>query len=84
MNSITATNARSNWFQLLKEAIKGHMPAKISSKEGNAILISEDDYESLLETAELTSIPGMIESVKKARKEKKKGDVYTFDEVFKD
>ena len=83
MNSITATNARSNWFQLLKDTIKGHLPAKISSKEGNAVLISENDYESLLETAELLFVPGLKKSIKKADKEIEGGDLYTMDDVFK-
>jgi len=53
MNTLTATNARSNLFKLLKQTINGHLLTRISSKEGSAILISEDDYESLVETAEL-------------------------------
>ena len=83
MNAFTATDARSNWFQLLKEAIKGHLPTRISSKEGNAILMSEEDYESLLETAELLSIPGLKESIKKADKEIEKGNLYTMEDIFK-
>ena len=84
MNSITASNARSNWFQLLKNTIKGHFPSRISSKEGNAILISENEYESLLETAELLSVPGLAKSIKKADKEIEKGEVYTMEDVFKE
>jgi len=82
MNAITATNARSNWFKLLKEAIKGHLPFRISSKEGNAVLISEEDYESLLETAELLSVPGLKESIKKADKEIKEDKIYTMENVL--
>lgn len=82
MNILTATKARSNLYQLLKKVLKEHLPVKISSKEGNVVVISEEEYESLLETAELLSIPGFKESIKKADKEIEKGNVVAFDEVF--
>ena len=84
MQTLTATNARSDLFNLLKEVIKGHFQTRISSKEGSAILLSEEDYESLLETAELLSIPGFKSSLKKADREIRKGQLYSFDEVFKE
>ena len=64
MTTITATAARSNWFDLLKKTIKGHVLTRVSSKEGNVVLLSEEDYESLLETAELLSIEGLKDSIK--------------------
>ncbi len=82
MTTITATELRTNLFQVLKKTVKGHLLTKISSKEGNAILLSEEEYESLLETAELLSIPNLKESLLKADEEIKKGDVYSVDEVF--
>ncbi len=82
MNTLTATNARVNLFKLLKQTIRGHLHTRISSKEGNAILISEEDYESLLETAELLSISGFKESILEADKEIKNGDVVSMDEAF--
>jgi antitoxin YefM len=82
MNTLTATNARVNLFKLLKQTIKGHLHTRISSKEGNAILISEEDYESLLETAELLSISGFKESILQADKEIENGDVVSMDEAF--
>lgn len=84
MNTITATNARSTLFQLLKETVKGHIFTRISSKEGNVVLISEEEFESLLETAELLEVVKLKESIKKADKEIEKGNIYSFDEVFKD
>lgn len=83
MTTLTATDARSNLFQLLKETIQGHTPTRISSKEGVAVLLSEEDYESLLETAELISEPKLLTSIKKADKEIMTGKVYSFDWVFK-
>lgn len=83
MQTITATNARSNFFQLLKNSVTKHLPTRVSSKEGNVVLISEEDYESLLETAELLSETGFKESIKKADQQIEQSDIFTFDEVFK-
>ena len=83
MKSITATDARSGLFKILQNTIRGHRQVRITSKEGNAILLSEEDYESLLETAKLLSIPGFLESIQKADKEIKSGETYSMDEVFK-
>lgn len=83
MITLTTTGVRSNLFQIVKKVIKGRVPTRVSSKDGNVIIISEEDYESLLETAELMSNPGLLKSIKKADKEILKGEFYTFDEVFK-
>ena len=50
MTEFTATEARQNWFQLVRKSAKGHVPVRITSKDGDVVLISEEDYESLLET----------------------------------
>ncbi len=82
MNSWTASNARANFFQIIKEISKNSLPTRITSKEGNLILMTEEDYESLMETAELISIPGLVKSVKKSDEEIKKGDIIEFHELF--
>jgi len=82
MDTITATGARSDLFNILKSVIKGHLFTRIKTKEGSAILLSEEDYESIMETAKLMSIPGMTKSIKKADAEIKNGDVYSMDEIF--
>lgn len=75
MHTITATNARSNFFQLLKNTIHTHLPTRVDSKEGGVVMISENDYENLIETAELLSIPGFKKSIEQADKEIEKGEV---------
>ncbi len=82
MQTITATNARNNFFPLLKETIQTHSFTKINSRSGNVIMLSEQEYEELLETAELSMIPNLMNSLKKADEDIKNGDVYDIDEVF--
>ena len=65
--TVTATAARQDFFHLVKKSVKGHVPVRITSKDGDAVLISETDYESLLETLELLSLPGLRKSIAEAR-----------------
>lgn len=84
MRTVTATKARSNLFGLLKDISKKHLPTRVSHKDGAVIIIDEDDYESLLETAELSSDAAFIKSIKKADEQIAAGEVYEFDEIFND
>ena len=63
MLNTNATNFRKNMFELLNRTVKYNEPVSISTKNGNAVLISEDDYNSLMETLYLTSVPGMKEKL---------------------
>jgi antitoxin YefM len=82
MTTMTATEARIKLFILLKKSVKGHTPVKITSKVGNAMLVSEEDYENLIETLELLSVPGLLKSVKQARSDRKAGRTKTMAQVF--
>jgi antitoxin YefM len=82
MKTITASKARSELFNLLKGTVKGHRQVRITSKEGNTILMSEEDYESLVETLQLLSEPGLKESIRKADKEIEKGETVSIEEAF--
>lgn len=57
MYNINVTNARAKLYELVNMAIDDNEVINISSKHGNAVIISEDDYNSLLETLYLSSDP---------------------------
>lgn len=63
MKTITATQARSNLYNLMDEVANASEPIYISGKRNNAVLISEADWRSIEETLYLTSIPKMKESI---------------------
>jgi antitoxin YefM len=48
--TITASEARRDLFPLIKKVNDDHAPVRISSKAGNAVLMSEEDYEAWQET----------------------------------
>jgi len=82
MVTITATKARSDLFNIMKRTIKGHRQIKITSKEGSAVLMSEEDYENLIETLHLLSVPGFKESIREADEEIAHGETYSIEESF--
>ncbi len=82
MKTLTATDARNHWFELLKNSVHEHRVYRITSKEGGTVLMSEEDYENLIETLELLTVPGMLKSIKQAKKEIKEGKTYSMKEVF--
>lgn len=64
MTILNATEARSKLYSLIDETASTHQPIVITGKRGNAVLVSEDDWNSIEETLHLLSIPGMRESIK--------------------
>ncbi len=80
--TVTATEARQNFFKLVRKSVKGHVPVKITSKEGDAVLVSEQDYEGLLETLELLSVPGMRKSIQEAKADIRAGRTKALKEIF--
>ena len=69
MTVLTASLARSNLYNLIDQTSESHEPVIISGKRNNAVLVSEEDWNSIQETLYLTSIPGMRESIRDGMKE---------------
>ena len=64
MTILNATEARSRLYNLIDEAAETHQPIVITGKRGNAVLVSEDDWNSIAETLHLLSVPGMRDSIR--------------------
>lgn len=63
MTIINATEARAKLYRLIDKTAESHKPVIISGKRGNAVLISEEDWNDIQETLYLLSIPGMRKSI---------------------
>ena len=57
MSTMSASEARKNLFPLLGQVNEDHDVVRITSKGGNAVLISEADYEAWQTTRHLFSTP---------------------------
>ncbi|WP_342314675.1 type II toxin-antitoxin system Phd/YefM family antitoxin (plasmid) [Mycobacterium avium subsp. hominissuis] len=55
--SISASEARQRLFPLLEQVNTDHEPVRITSKAGDAVLMSADDYDSWQETVYLLRSP---------------------------
>lgn len=65
MSAINITNARKELYNLVEDVNRYSEPALIVSKKGNAVLVSERDWNAIQETVYLNTIPGMVESIKR-------------------
>ncbi|MGH3716172.1 MAG: type II toxin-antitoxin system Phd/YefM family antitoxin [Micromonosporaceae bacterium] len=69
--AITASEARKNLFPLIEKVNDDRAPIEITSRRGDAVLISRADYEALEETAHLLRSPAnarhLLESLAQAR-----------------
>jgi antitoxin YefM len=82
MTTLTATDARKTLFDLLRGANERHEIYHIRHRQGDAVLMSEAEYESLIETLDLLSTPGFSDSLQQAQREAESGETRSFEEVF--
>ena len=66
MDILSASEARAKLFKLLEQVNKDSQPRIITSRKGDGVLISKDDWESIQETLYLQSVPGLVESIRQA------------------
>lgn len=64
MTTLNATEARSKLYKLIDETSETHQPIVITGKRKNAVLLAEEDWNSINETLFLLSISGMRESIR--------------------
>ncbi len=64
MTTLNATEARSKLYKLIDETSETHKPILITGKRTNAVLLAEEDWNSINETLFLLSISGMRESIR--------------------
>lgn len=69
--SITASDARKQLFPLIEKVNNDRITVEITSRRGNAVLISAEEFAALEETAYLLRVPAnakrVLESLHQAR-----------------
>ena len=63
MVNTNITSFRKNIYSMLEQTIEYNEPINISTKIGNAVVLSEEDYRGMMETLHLESIPTMREKI---------------------
>jgi prevent-host-death family protein len=69
MRTVPVTNARQNIFNIIEQTIVNSEPIQITSKKGDVVMISLEDWSAIQETLYLLQIPGMRESILEGSKE---------------
>ncbi len=64
MRTLSASEARANFYRLIDQTSESHEPVIITGKRSNAVLLSAEDWSAIQETLFLLGIPGMRESIK--------------------
>ncbi|MFM9876241.1 MAG: type II toxin-antitoxin system Phd/YefM family antitoxin [Rhodoglobus sp.] len=80
MTTITASDARKNLFPILGQINDDHSAVTITSKGGNGVLISEQDYGAWLTTMHLFSTPANARRLSEAIDRAERGE-YTAREL---
>lgn len=84
MTTLAISEARAKLTQLVNAVDKRFERFTITNHgKGKAVLISNDEYESLLETVEILSDPKLMAAIKKGDQDIKAGRTLTMGEVFK-
>ena len=59
MINTKVTHFRKNVSTLLEQTLKFNEPIHVSTRNGNVVVLSEDDYRGILETLEMNANPVM-------------------------
>ncbi len=69
--AVSASEARKQLYPLIEQVNNDRVAVEITSRKGNAVLISADEFASLQETAHLLRAPAnarrLLESLEQAR-----------------
>lgn len=69
MSVTNASALRKNLFNSLETVVEYNDTITVNTKKGNAVIISEEEYNAMLETIFLTSQPGLLKRIKEGEKE---------------
>jgi len=62
MNTVNATQARKDLFGMIESVLDGKM-LTITTKKGNAVLISEEEWNEIIETLYVLSDPDTLAAI---------------------
>lgn len=68
MASTSISKARTNLYKLVETTIKSHEPTIITTKDGDVVIVSLEDFEAMQESLTiLQTMPGIAEEAKQAK-----------------
>ncbi len=82
MNTLPLAEVRANLSRLVDEAVRTHERIEVT-RQGRraAVILSADDYDSLMETLAILSDQETMRELREAESEAGAGELYSLDEV---
>ena len=82
MTTLPLAEVRANLSKLVDEAVRTHMRIEVT-RQGRraAVILSADDYDSIMETLDILSDQELMRDVRAAEAESERGEVFTLEEV---
>ena len=84
MEKLSISAAQKNLTNLVRSVTEENKVYEIEVSQDSAVLISQKNYESLQETIELLSIPGLRESLQCSLQQIADDETYSLEEVLGD
>jgi antitoxin YefM len=82
MTTLSLAEARANLSKLIESAVTTHERFEVTRNgDRAAVLLSADDYDSLLETVDVLSRPAEVEAIHRGIQDLDAGETSTADEV---
>ena len=82
MKVINISVLRRNLFSFIDNVIENNGSITVSTKNGNVVIISEAEYNAMLETIYLVSQKGLVEKIKSGEKNISKMSTYNPNEEW--
>lgn len=82
MATLPLAEVRANLSKLVDEAVRTHERIEVT-RQGRraAVILSADDYDSIMETLAILSDQGLMQELRAAEAEAEAGLIHTLDEV---
>jgi len=82
MYCVTAEYAKNNFNEVIQRASTEAGGVVIVQENKSFVLISQEELEAWVETAELLQDPNLLSDIEEAQKEYQKGEALTMDQIF--
>ena len=63
MTNTTVTNFRKNVFEYIGAVVNCNDVINVTTKEGNVVVLSEEEYNGMMETLALSAVPGLSKNL---------------------
>ena len=69
MSTTNVTELRKNLFNIIDNVIEYNDSVTVNTRKGNAVILSEEDYNGMVETIYLLSQNGLLNRIKEGEEE---------------